>query len=348
MYDWCSAGTETHIALPDVQLAHKAVYYVSVKARYEGSGWSEPGISPPLIADLTPPETPTVIDDGETQTSTYELHARWTAVDPESGTIGYKYAMGKQPGSTDLKDWTDTNATEVTERGLPLFPGQTYYVSVKAKNALHAWSAVGASDGIRIAPRAGSYRGFPDGALVDVENVVVTRTFPGEYYVQGLDRSSGIKVVSAEPVQEGCVLRLAGTISHDGAERYLKDVTVTVTGTASAKPLLVSAKSLGGSTDGWIQGCSGGTGMNNVGLLVKVMGRITDAPPGCIYVDDGSAPCEDGVTHSVRVNVQTPHAFQVGSYVMVTGISALVLSDSSAFRRSVRIRSNSDVVILTE
>ena len=102
-----------------------------------------------LSADSTPPSAPVVIDDGTYSTEQSALHASWSAVDPESGISRYEYAIGTSAGAQDVLAYTDAGtATEISQRGLPLINGQTYYVSVRATNGAGLVGEVGASDGI--------------------------------------------------------------------------------------------------------------------------------------------------------------------------------------------------------
>ena len=101
--------------------------------------------------DLTPPTTPVVIDDGETTPFTDRLHARWDVYDAEYGVIKCRYAIGTVSGATNVVDWTEIEATEVTATGLNLNEDKAYYFAVKAMNEAGLWSGIGTSDGITVA-----------------------------------------------------------------------------------------------------------------------------------------------------------------------------------------------------
>ena len=101
--------------------------------------------------DPTPPDTPTVTDDGTETTSTSRLHASWSVSDPESSIARYEYAIGTSAGATDVLEWTDSQgATEVLKTGLDLANGATYYFSVRATNGA-GLTSTGYSDGIVVA-----------------------------------------------------------------------------------------------------------------------------------------------------------------------------------------------------
>jgi len=101
--------------------------------------------------DISNPSTPVVTDDGEYTSSTTQLHASWSASDPDSGIAEYQYAIGTTAGGTDIVGWTLTGVqTSVTKGGLSLVDGETYYFTVKAKNGAGLWSSAGNSDGITV------------------------------------------------------------------------------------------------------------------------------------------------------------------------------------------------------
>ena len=343
--DWTSAGTSTSVVLSQANLQHGQTYYVSAKARFSATSWSEAGISGPLVADLTPPSSPSVTDDGAVQAWPEGLHAWWSAVDPESGVVEYRYAIGTQPGATDVGDWEHTTATEVNV-DLELAEGQTYYFSVQARNAANLWSAIGVSDGIVVAYQmsVGAARGSADGTPVSLTQGIVTAVFPGEFYVESPDRSAGIKVVSVVSVQEQDKVYVAGFVSSDSTERIVADASVTVTGSGTIEPLFLTNSALGGSGDSVVPGASGAVGLNNVGLLIRTSGRIILVGTDYIYIDDGSKVDAASGQIGVKVSVSAPHTFQVASYALVTGISALE-TDGPEFRRLIRTRRNSDVTV---
>ena len=346
--DWTSAGTATSAALTGAQLITGQCYYVSVRARYNGSSWSVPGSSGPLTADTTAPKTPTVTDDGDVQASPSRFHATWSSLDDDSGVVKYMCAIGTQPGATNVVGWTNTTGRGIILENLNLVMGLTYYCSVKACNGAGLWSDVGSSDGMLIRPTVGAVRGYAQGSPVEFQDAVVTRVFAGEYYVESLDRSGGIKVVGGDPVQEGQVLHISGTIQREPEEPYISDPIVTLTGSTSVKPLLVPCAALGGASNGYIQGATNGKGLNNVGLLVRVVGTVKAKDTGCLFVDDGANVLDwiDG-PRGVLVRVTDNTAFRIGSMVSVTGICTLDSSnDSGYFKRAVRIQSDSDVSVL--
>ncbi|MBI2863440.1 MAG: PQQ-binding-like beta-propeller repeat protein [Chloroflexi bacterium] len=98
------------------------------------------------IADTTPPSAPTVVASAIGVTST--ISANWSATDPESAINLFRYAIGTSAGGTDVVNWTNSAVTNVVRSGLNLLRGQTYYVSVMARNDGGLWSEAGTSNGV--------------------------------------------------------------------------------------------------------------------------------------------------------------------------------------------------------
>jgi hypothetical protein len=115
---------------------------------YELEYGSETGATP---NDYTGPTTPVVVDDGACSPYANQLHAIWSASDPDSGISEYQYSIGTWAGGVDVINWTSAGTqTEVTRTGLSLIEGVGYYFNVKAKNGVGTWSSVASSDGILV------------------------------------------------------------------------------------------------------------------------------------------------------------------------------------------------------
>ena len=104
--------------------------------------------------DPSAPSSPANVRDGtgadiSTTSSTTQLSANWdAATDADSGISGYQYAIGTSAGGTQTLNWTSLgNVTTVTQTGLTLTVGQTYYVSVRAVNGAGLNSAGTSSNG---------------------------------------------------------------------------------------------------------------------------------------------------------------------------------------------------------
>ena len=110
-------------------------------------GWIQRGT---WVVDGTPPTTPVVADDGQYTASRTQLHATWGSSDPEAGVVEYQYQITRDSAAgAVMVPWTSTGTSaQVTRTGLSLIQGVKYFFSVKARNGVNLWSAIGASDGI--------------------------------------------------------------------------------------------------------------------------------------------------------------------------------------------------------
>ena len=107
-----------------------------------------------IYLDTTPPVMGAVTLDGPYTASSTQLHAAWSAQDPESGVIEYQYCItdGSATG-TVIRSWTSTGTVpEVTATGLMLTQNHAYYFGVKARNGAGSWSATQYSTGITYNP----------------------------------------------------------------------------------------------------------------------------------------------------------------------------------------------------
>ena len=148
---WTSCGTRQSVCLEGLPLVGGVTYYMCVRATNGAGRESEIGCSDGVRIDTTPPSNPEVFDEGRFTYNTTSLHAAWKSGDSETGVVEYVCAIGTAPGALDIRGWgTVGQDAEFTFTDLDLVNGQTYYVSVRAKNAAGLWSDVGSSDGITV------------------------------------------------------------------------------------------------------------------------------------------------------------------------------------------------------
>lgn len=104
-----------------------------------------------IFLDTSAPAPPIVADDGDFTSSLNQLNASWSAEDVQTGVIEYQYAIGTAPYAADTIDWVSAGIeSRINCTGLSLIQGETYYVSVKAKNGAGSWSEPGSSNGIKV------------------------------------------------------------------------------------------------------------------------------------------------------------------------------------------------------
>ena len=331
-----SACTDT-TAMPGVR------YYYAAFAHAAGpSSFSKGSYASAVALDSSPPATPVVTDDGCYTAAAGAIHARWSSSDPESGIARYDYQVGTAPGAGNIVDWTSAGTDTERTIAATLSWGQTCYVSVRAVNGVGALSAVGSSDGITIAREMtiGAARSAPAGSAVLLSGaVVVSRAadWPG-LWLESADRSSGISVPSSAPYPLGERVIVAGLTGwRDGV---LELTAVEFKGNSAGPPLRSVCFTNRNLANDRTESLSY-DGINPVGLLVAVWGRVTSVDEGAhvFYIDDGSNLADGTVASGVpnaglRILVGSALALpQIGRYVRLSGIRTVhrELLDQVAF-----------------
>jgi len=181
-----------------------------------------------------------------------------------------------------------------------------------------------------------------DGEQVTLTGKAVTYASTDLLYVEEDDRSCGIRVEkTAHGLRDGIRADISGFMSTgtDGERCILAaQASRNGTSTVSVCPLLMTGCALGGSdwhcTAGSTAGqkcVRDGVGLNNIGLLARISGRITYADPAgaFAYIDDGSASSdgntlgpEGSAIGGVRVLLSGSTSPTVGSNVSLTGVSS--------------------------
>lgn len=179
------------------------------------------------------------------------------------------------------------------------------------------------------------------GSLVSLRGKIVTAAFNGYFYVQEQDRTSGIKVVSAIPVEVGEVVDVSGPMSVSDGERQIGCNVLSPAGVMDnpPAPLGIRGDYLGGGPmNSYTPGITGACGLNNIGLLVKTWGKVTSVGSGYFILQ-----AKPMVNIKVKCgSLATP---AVNKFVEVTGISSCEI-DSGAITRALRVRTQSDIQVI--
>ncbi|HHW13411.1 MAG TPA: PKD domain-containing protein, partial [Firmicutes bacterium] len=157
LFDWRrqtpSGGLEDLIVTADgpfgLGLAHGVTYLVEVKAVYPDGTESATGRTNGITVDLTPPQNLTIQDGAYAPKEKWVVS--WSAADPESGLVGFKYAVGTSRGGMDVTGGLMPvgKATAVTIAPERLAEGGLYFVTVVALNGAGLETQI-ASDGTLI------------------------------------------------------------------------------------------------------------------------------------------------------------------------------------------------------
>lgn len=173
-------------------------------------------------------------------------------------------------------------------------------------------------------------------------------------YVQGLDRTPGIRVWDAgESLWRGRVVDVMAPLATINGERLLdspeytnhKEIKHWADGywDLLPRPTGITNRSLGGADLGNNPAVSGGVGLYNIGSYVTIWGEVVGkddyASPPYIIIDDGSGvPCDPTLvtntgTGVVVVNTQLTSLSNVpvGKYVVTLGDNVAVRGTSSVW-----------------
>lgn len=237
--------------------------------------------------------------------------------------------------------------------------GSAYYYSAFAHDADGHYSPAVSRSAVPRELTCWEIKQLPDGALTDLVGKTVSAVFTSDgcIYVQEPDRSSGIRVATTMTgLAVGDVLNVSGAVSTRvlsgrRAERQITGAAVTkVSSGGPCDPVGMTCAAVGGAATDEIPGVKTGTGLNNMGLLVRTAGEVTYKSGLYIFVDDGS-----GVenlfgtsvsTTGVMVRCAVTPAVSVGDTVSVTGIvegSVPNHPDWDTNRRYIHARTENDL-----
>lgn len=277
-------------------------------------------------ADTTPPVMTSVTDEVYTA-STTSLQASWAASDPESDIVRYDYAVGSYPEATDVRGWTSAGSSaSATIDGLALAVGGVYFVSVRAVNSEGLVSDPMTSAGVTVAQPVlsiGEAKLLANDIPVVLPPASISAKFAGSFYIQELTRSSGIRVESGVATVLNQTVQVFGRLGlANNCERALLDCKV-VLGSAGpvVEPLLLNIRAAGGGSFGvHTPGVEGGDGLNTIGLLVAVAGKVSALAPDGFYLDDGSAVSDDSGNTGIKVWTGVSNSVTSNQLVKVTGV----------------------------
>lgn len=194
-------------------------------------------------------------------------------------------------------------------------------------------------------------KALTDGTTLSISGKVAiagTDQLGGFLYIEEADRSAGIKVVTGDTVQEGSVVDITGTIQTVGSERQITASSVVVTNPSGVVPAPFTMRSFSVGGTGLLINTTIGSaylGSNNVGLLIRMAGKVTYVGGGgepFFYVDDGKG-LSDGSGHSgVKIVCGSLAKPTLGDSVIITGVSSSE-SAGTTLKRRILARKQSDI-----
>lgn len=209
----------------------------------------------------------------------------------------------------------------------------------------------------------GDLANMASGQSVMVTNAVITSgssDLPDRFYIEQLNRACAIKLpFVSKPLgyNEGDrvdVMGILGTDTSDG-ERMISGATISRTKvpitppTPGEKllPLGMSTRTIGGTRLGYKSGITNGRGLNNVGLLVSVWGKVTAVGWTYFYVDDGSGMHDGSGMRGMKVLTRRFSRPAEGDMVKITGIVGVEKpTDAGVSIPVIRVRRQEDIQII--
>jgi len=292
-----------------------------------------------IILDTTVPTAGVSINSAAVYTTTPSVTLSVSGSDSGSGVSQMRFYNA---GST-WSAWEPFNTTKTWT--LPSVDGlRTVYAQVK--DAV-GWFSSTVSDTIALGTPVtvvGAKVG-PAGSKAILDDKVVTAVFTDGAYVQEAEGYGGIRVTGLSGVAAGDLLDIYGSTQINSSEKTIQQTLWKKVGTGVTSPKLMPNLSLGGEAflyDGPVgagqKGIFDGSGLNTVGMLVKVYGEVTSSSLGSFAIDDGSGR----EVHVLASGYSLPVG---GQYVTVTGISSFVISGTD-LHRAIRVRKQADIAVL--
>jgi len=175
---------------------------------------------------------------------------------------------------------------------------------------------------------------YPSGTLVQLVGKVVSARTSYAYWIQDSDPLCGIRVNSTTYPVPGSTVSVTGYLATAASERRIDPVFETWGAAVDPpKPVFMLTKALGGAglTED-IPGITNGAGANNIGLLARIYGTVTNVGAGYYYLDDGVG-LTDGTNTDAEPNVGVRIVSQPGSLakddkVGATGIVSTFVNGS--------------------
>jgi len=182
---------------------------------------------------------------------------------------------------------------------------------------------------------------LPAGTIVSVTGKVVTASFSGYFYMEDLDRLSGIKVVSSTSVAKDTLVDVVGPITIADGERQINCTGLYSMGVADEPPapLGIRGDFLGGAAlNAQTPGITGASGPNNIGLLATTWGTVLSVGTNYFYIQSKAGT-------NIRVKSGSLTQPALGKLVVITGVvSCEVISGATS--RAIIPRYQSDIVVV--
>jgi hypothetical protein len=314
----------------------------------------------PVEADTDPP-----VPVSNFTATGYDQCVRLTWTNPGNwdftgAMIRYK-TTGYPTGPTDgilLIDKAGAPGASETYDHRDLTNGVTYYYAIFAHDSVPNYSPAATTFATPLpcepGQSIGEVRRLPDNTDVVLNYKRVTAIFATDscIYVEEPNRTAGIRVANnGSGLALGDIVNISGKVTTrkpDGvnpSERVITNCTVVkIAPGVELEPLGVIAKNVGGAAAPPIPGVINGVGLDNVGSLVKLAGKVTNVSGNYIWVDDGSKVIDPSGRIGVMVKCASTPGVKPNDIVCVTGvIEGSIYSGTTKSRRYIHTRLSSDL-----
>lgn len=313
----------------------------------EKSAWFGPIVSQSVTVDSTPPTSPAWVNDGGPySSSTTQITASWGAsTDSGSGVNHYDYSVADSTGAQVL-GWTSAGLSTSVTIPVSMVKGRKYFVSIRAVDNVGWPGAATSSTGVVAEPDAMTIpaaKALPSGTYVSLAGKVLTAVFPDRTYVQEPDRSSGIRIEAVTSTAPGSLVNVLGKMDTVDAERALSEAQISGPSGNPGLPVALSLSNfaLGGASFSTLApGVVNGSGLNNLGLWVRVYGTVTATSASGFRINDGSLADDGSGSPGVWVDSGSFHKPDAGAFALVTGIST---TQPGTAIREVKVAQDSDI-----
>ncbi|MCX8053491.1 MAG: DUF5010 domain-containing protein [Armatimonadetes bacterium] len=342
-------------------LAPGVTYYFAAFAQdVVGNTSSSRTTSAVPLADTTPPSS--VFEFAASLLTMDDVVLTWkTPSDSDYRLTVVRYSTITYPTSpTDgvpvcIQSLPPGSSASFVHENLP--QGRSYYYSAFAvDNDSNYSSPAHASVTLRVI-NCSTVKLLPDGVEVELRGNIVTGIYPdcGGFYIEQPDRIAGIRVAASyQGLSIGDVVDVVGTINtyrpdmQTAVEREIRGTVIRIGHVEPLEPWLMNCRSVGGvAIPPYVPGVNEPYGPNNVGLLVRIAGRVTKVLTNYILVDDGSNVRDLDDRIGVLVGCPGSPGELLGRTVIVTGVVCGSRPTGwETNRRLIRLRDWSDLIVV--
>jgi chitodextrinase len=219
-------GTSATTSYTDTGLTPSTTYSYKVSA-YDAQGNNSAQSSPPAqgttLGDTQAPGAPS--NAAATVQTPRQVKVTWTASTDNVGVTGYKvYRNGSQVGTSATTSYTDTGLQQ----------NSTYTYTLSAYDAA-ANNSAPSSPPVMVTTMTAididEAKTLTDTSSVGMVSKIVTAIYSGCFYVEEVDKYSGIKIVPLEMPGElavGGVVDVGGIAQTANGQRYIANAVVTI------------------------------------------------------------------------------------------------------------------------